>query len=82
MLILRDDSGPHAGTAHCYHLRRQLDFIFDPWSPSRFFVFCLLLDSAWERDTRGFMMTTFPYKLHTCTICFHFLATLNGSEMI
>lgn len=48
-LVLRDDAGPHAGTAHCYHLSRQLEFILDPWSPSSFLMFRWLFDSAWER---------------------------------
>lgn len=46
MLVLRDDAGPHTGTAHGYHLRRQLEFILDPWSPSSFLIFRWLFDSA------------------------------------
>lgn len=50
VLVLRDDAGPHTGTAHCYHLRRQLEFILDPRSPSSLLIFRWLFDSARERE--------------------------------
>lgn len=46
VLVLRDDAGPHTSTAHCYHLRRKLEFILDPWSPSSLLIFRWLFDSA------------------------------------
>lgn len=82
VLVLRDDAGPHTSTAHCYHLRRQLEFILDPWSPSSLLIFRWLFDSA--RGEGKVRVNDEAMALKNCVACklFLFLPTLNWSKKL